>query len=118
MEYLPTFIIDLSYTFKGEKTSVPFSASANRSTSRMTQQQRFHWSFCWVQVFIFQGIWGFPKIVVPQNGWFKMETPIKMGDSGVSPFSETPIWNMVSTVSQFKPSEPSTPNYLVPPHPQ
>ena len=25
-------------------------------------------------------IWGFPKIVVPQNGWFFMENPIKMGD--------------------------------------
>ena len=23
---------------------------------------------------------GFPKIVVPQNGWFMMETPIKMDD--------------------------------------
>ena len=36
-------------------------------------------------------IWLFPKIVVPQNGWFTMENPIKMHDLGVPPFSETPI---------------------------
>ena len=36
-------------------------------------------------------IWGFPKIVVPQNGWFIKENPIKMDDLGVQPFKETPI---------------------------
>ena len=37
-------------------------------------------------------IWMFPKIVVPQNGWFRMENPIKMDDLvGFPIFLETPI---------------------------
>ena len=43
--------------------------------------------------------WVFPKIGIPQNGWFIMEIPIKMDDLGVPLFSETPIWTSYCWVS-------------------
>ena len=43
------------------------------------------WAIQW------QYIWVFPKIGVPQNGWFTIENPIKMDDLGVPLFLETPI---------------------------
>ena len=43
-------------------------------------------------IYIYIYIWVFPKIGVPQNGWFLMENPIKMEDLGVPLFSETSIY--------------------------
>ena len=46
----------------------------------------------------FLPIWVFPKIVVPQNGWFTMEIPIKLDDLGVPLFLETPIYSLCLVV--------------------
>ena len=40
-------------------------------------------------------MWVFPKIGVPQNGWFTMEKPIKLDDLGVPLFSETSIQSLL-----------------------
>ena len=45
-------------------------------------------------------IWVFPKIVVPQDGWFIMENPIKMDELGVPLFSETAISMSITCSTQ------------------
>ena len=37
-------------------------------------------------------IWMFPKMLVPQNGWFIMETLLKVDDLGYPYFWKHPIW--------------------------
>jgi len=53
----------------------------------------------WVAVAVYQPsihhfhtIWGFPgSLGDPQNAWFTVENPMKIGDLGVPPFSENSI---------------------------
>ncbi len=52
-------------------------------------------------------IWVFPKIGVPQNGWFIVENPIKMDDLGGFPpiFGSTPIWIFTVLPGGFSPRQ-------------
>ena len=43
---------------------------------------------------------GVSKIMVPENGWFIMENPIKMDDLAVLLFLETPISSILCSANR------------------
>ena len=77
-----------------QKLVVPRMTIGRSIPPKIIINSTFHWHF--FTTFVpnaINCIWMFPKIVVPQNGWFIMENPINMYDlGGKKPlFLETPI---------------------------
>ena len=66
----------------------PIIQCKKNNQQRVTHPGQWQWPslmFIWKLIHT----WVFPKIGVPQNGWFIMENPIKMDDLGVSLFLKT-----------------------------
>ena len=78
--------------------------SANRVRATTCQSQLQRTASANALDFYCTGTWVFPKIRVPQNGWFIMENPIKMGDLGIALFSETStltFWHTTTGSNDF-----------------
>ena len=70
---------------------IVWSLWMGKARKSWTQRNSFYGSLFLIW---FEHIWVFPKIMVPQNGWFIRANPIKMDDLGVPLFSETPIFEI------------------------
>ena len=78
--YIYIYIFHAGFSGYTTSTTLPISIN-HRHQPKESEEMRIHWD-----------IWVFPKIGVPQNGWFIMKNPIKMDDLGVPLFSETSIY--------------------------
>ena len=72
---------------------IPWLPRIRLESSKVRQRFRYRKKMGPFRNSFVKTIWVFPKIGVPQNGWFIIENPIKVDDLGVPSFKETSICN-------------------------